>query len=184
MRFFKPILVSLLLSLISTISVGATPTLIGTYNVNYRFNAAGCFSNGDFGPTQGNPYFCPSPFPPGPIFIDAPPGEYQIVDTTVSHMAIWSGDQVSGTRYEPGGGTVNFALTHGQIVLYYWDWFVSDNSPDDFTIVEVYSLDSVPEPSTFICTTTAFLAMGILVRRLRTQSPAGKPTARLAPGQP
>ncbi len=173
MRLKKPASVLFLLSLISTIPLDAAPVLIGTYTVNYLYNAAGCFTNGDFSPTQGNPYFCPSGFPPGPIFIDAPLGQYQIVDTTLSHMAVWSGDQVSGTRYEPSGGTVDFALTHGQIVLYYWDWFVADNSPNDFTTVQLYRLDSVnsvPEPSTFILTATALLGIGLGVRRLETRS--------------
>jgi hypothetical protein len=130
------------------VSVASAQQLIGTYTVNYRYNAAGCNGGGDFGPTEGNPYFCPGPFAPGPIFVSAPPGQYRIVDTTVSHMAVWVGNQAGGTRIEPGGGTVDLTVTTGQqIVLYYWDWYVYDNPDTDFTVVELYSLPGPAAPT-------------------------------------
>src|ERR1039458_7044522 len=79
-------LAAALIFVAATVSVASAQQLIGTYTVNYRYNAAGCNAAGNFGPTQGNPYFCPGPFAPGPIFLSEPPGQYRIVETTVSHM--------------------------------------------------------------------------------------------------
>ena len=117
-------------------------TLIGTYSVNYRYNASGCYPNGDFSPSSGNPFFCPGPFAPGPIFITVPPGRYRIADSTPSGVAVWVGDEVSGTRYNPIGGTIDVTLTRGKIVLYYWDWYVYDNPDTISTTVSVYKLPS------------------------------------------
>jgi hypothetical protein len=123
--------------------------LIGTYRINYRDNAAGCLppSWPNPGPTDGNPFFCPSSFLPGPYFINATPGKYQLVITAVSTVKsahVWSGDATSGFRQTlelPVGSIVNVDHTHGQIVLYAWDWYVDDNDPNSWVEVALYQLD-------------------------------------------
>jgi hypothetical protein len=126
-------------------------TLIGTYTVDYRLNAAGC------PPGDGNPYFCPSPIPPGPIFINNPnPGRYYV--KTVANTGgfgerIWVGNATAGTQYavpQTIGDTLYFDVASGQnIVLYAWDWFVYDN-PDFTTTVELYAVScQVPSGEQF-----------------------------------
>ena len=132
-------------------------TPLGTYNVNYLYNAAGCFPGNSFGPTRGNPYFCPSGIAPGPIFIDAAPGRYRVVATRPSSVAVWDGDAQSGRRYSPfaddSNGTVEFTHTHGQIVLYFWDWYVADNDPSIYSIVQLFAGGCADDPTVQLCIT-------------------------------
>jgi hypothetical protein len=154
-----------------------TFTLIGTYDVNYRYNAAGCYTYGDFSPTQGNPYYCPGPFPPGPIFLDVAVGEYEAIAAIPTSVAIWNGDATGGIRYEPfgpgGNGIVDFTNTSGHIVLYYWDWYVYDNPDTTFSFVDLYRVQpAVPEPSALILLLTTLLAVAFVTRMRPKSSPA------------
>ena len=125
-------------------------TLIGTYRFNYRDNAAGCRPDDWPYPTpaDGNPYYCSSPYPPGPYFVDAEPGQYRVVVTAeanVSSAHVWSGDASSGYRYnleKPVGYVVDINHTHGQLVFYAWDWYVGDNSADSWIEVQLYGRSS------------------------------------------
>ena len=73
--------------------------LIGTYNVNYRYNAAG-------GPPNYNPWYA-NYIPPGPYFLDptlTPPGTYKAVIKSWGpqgggNAAIWDGTSEGGNRY-------------------------------------------------------------------------------------
>jgi Concanavalin A-like lectin/glucanases superfamily/Immunoglobulin domain len=110
---------------------------IGTYNVNYRYNAAGRYtdqSHPDF--TQANPYYG-NTIPPGPIFINAEPGHYKIITEGGTGCSIWSGDASGGTWYS-SYPSVEFDHTFGQIALYFWDWVAGDNDPAVVTTVSVY----------------------------------------------
>lgn len=171
-RFTVVLIIFFALLSISTAPLSAdTLTLIGSYNVNYRYNAAGCYSGGDFSPTQGNPYFCPGPFPPGPIFLDVAMGDYEAVATNPTSVAIWNGDATGGIRYEPfgggGTGTVDFTNTSGHIVLYYWDWYVDDNPDTTFSLIDLYRVQPtpVPEPSALILLLTTLLSVGFVTRK-------------------
>ena len=115
-------------------------TVIGTYTVYYRFNAGGCFGG-------GNPYFCTT-IPPGPIHIDAEPGQYRVDVIQINNAAaggggvqVWSGDSAGGVQFTPGATGVTFPHSSGQITLYYNDWVASDNDPTAWTIVTLTRLD-------------------------------------------
>jgi hypothetical protein len=41
------------------------------------------------------------------------------------------------------GSTLTIDHTRGQIVLYYWDWYVPDNPPDIFVNVDLYATKTV-----------------------------------------
>jgi hypothetical protein len=114
---------------------------VGTYTVNYRSNCAGLYtdqSQPDY--TKANPYFGNS-IAPGPIFIDAAPGDYKLVVVSGGGCAVWSGDATNGafsvTGHAPGDA-VTVHHSAGQIALYYWDWFAGDNDPAVQTTVAVY----------------------------------------------
>ena len=137
---------NLLLSLVTLLlllpkNVKAADTLIGTFDVNYRYNAAGCAPSG--GPNDGNPYFCPSGIPPGPHFIDAAPGQYKLVVDAGQGCGVWNGDAssgtVSGTGHAPGE-IVYLDHQFGQIVLFYWDWYVLDNDPSIQTTISLFQV--------------------------------------------
>ena len=118
---------------------GRTERCIGTYTVNYRYNAAGSYtdqSHPDY--TQANPYRGNS-IAPGPIFINAAPGRYRIVTETASGCSVWSGDAASG-RWYSSHPSVEFDHAFGQIALYYWDWFSGDNDPSVQSTISVYEV--------------------------------------------
>ena len=67
---------------------------------------------------------------------------------------VWTGDATSGLRYILEllvGSVVDFDHTHGQIVLYAWDWSVYDNSPDSFVEVALYQVDGDQTAPTVTC---------------------------------
>lgn len=115
-------------------------TLVGEYDIYYRYNAGGCFAG-------GNPYSCIT-VPPGPIHIDAAPGLYRVEAVEVYEgdtgggggMVVWSGDDTSGTEYYPAGQSVEFEHESGQITLYYNDWYAGDNDPGAWTLTRVFQL--------------------------------------------
>lgn len=115
-------------------------TVVGTFTVYYRFNAGGCFGG-------GNPYFCTT-IPPGPIHIDAEPGQYRVDVNQINNpgaggggVQVWSGDASGGIQFTPGTTGVTFPHAAGQITLYYNDWVASDNDPTAWTIVTLTKLD-------------------------------------------
>lgn len=119
----------------------AAQELIGRYEVNYRFNAAGC------PPGDGNPFECVGPAP-GPYYLSLAPGRYRVVvigqQGHGGNAVVWSGDASGGVGY---GGlglgvTRDFVHTHGQIVLYAFDWFTDDNDPSSTTTLELYRLNN------------------------------------------
>ena len=126
------------LLMIITLAVMVTQTtlaedvLVGRFTVNPRNNAAGRYtdqSHPDY--TQANPYFG-NLIAPGPIFINATPGQYKFVVEAGTGCHVWSGDASRGTFLVPGPSPaeiVTFAHTFGQIALYYWDWYPYDNDP-------------------------------------------------------
>jgi pimeloyl-ACP methyl ester carboxylesterase len=125
-----------------TATFSQTISLIGTFNVNYRYNAAGCSND-------PNPYFCVgSGYGPGPYYIDAAPGRYKVKNISFGSLGpnsphIWTGDRNGGVHLNTPsvvGGSVEFDHTHGQIVLYYWDWYAGDNDPNLSTVVELSRL--------------------------------------------
>ena len=136
--------------------VSAQTVLIGTYDVNYRYNAGACPPSGPTSdPTIGNPYYCEgTAYGPGPIKVNAAPGRYRVVTkgfgpNCACTCPIWSGDASSGLRYQSAAaidGFIEFDHTFGQIVFYYWDWFAGDNSPGQSTRVELYRMEATPPP--------------------------------------
>src|SRR5574338_489008 len=120
--------------------------LIGTYNVYYRANAAGC------SPSAPNPfdwsYFS------GPILVDpalTPPGDYRIeilgqLDpaNAVGGFRVWSGNATTGTQFNPYGGSV-FHHASGQIYLYFHDWYPWDNPPAVGHRVALYRTNNNPD---------------------------------------
>jgi hypothetical protein len=117
---------------------------LGNYGVSYFYQAAG--RNGD-----PNPYYNVQ-VSPGPYYIDASPGKYYVVTTgNGAHPAggsLWSGDASSGTHYGldvTPGSRVDFTHTHGQIVLYAWDWYPWDNDPTWVTYFDLYKVSDTPD---------------------------------------
>ncbi len=169
-RFF-----SMVFLMTSGVCAGAQ-SLIGTYDINYRYNAAGNPPNGSS--NDGNPYFNIQPYGTGPYFIDVAPGDYRVVvagyGTVGPSVAdIWSGSANGGTHLHtpsPGGigDSIDFTHASGQIALYYWDWFAGDNDPNISTTVKLFRLvpTVVPEPGTFaLLMGTSVFGAGLLVRR-------------------
>ena len=69
----------------------AADVLVGRYTVNYRYNAAGQYtdqSRPDY--SKANPYFG-NAIAPGPIFIDASPGQYKLVTEVGGGCGVWTG---------------------------------------------------------------------------------------------
>jgi hypothetical protein len=162
------IILTLGLLLVFSIAAQAGEILIGDYTINYFYNAGGCYAGpvyDDHNPLintdgKGNPYDC-SYISPGPIFINAAPGEYRVAieDKTGGVSAnLWSGDALGGTRYYLDnlsiGSSVDINHTYGQIVLYAWDWNPYDNPSSSTMTVSLYK--TVPEPSLLL-----LLGMGL-----------------------
>ncbi len=123
-------------------SISAADELLGTYNLNYRYNAAGC-NNSAGPPTAGNPYYC-NYIAPGPYFINAPPGEYRVEVVEASGgggAAVFSGDSSGGTKFI---APVTFYHSSGQIVLYWHDWYPWDNSDTIYEILALYRITADP----------------------------------------
>jgi hypothetical protein len=125
--------------------------LIGTYTVNYQFNAGGCYGGGD-------PYFC-SYIAPGPIHINAVPGRYRVQVVYVNNaasggggLAVWDGDATGGIQYSTGGATLDFDHKFGQITLYYNDWYPYDNDPTAYTVANLIQLSILGGPLTITTT--------------------------------
>lgn len=124
---------------------GDLGTLIGTYNMNYRYNTAG-YRPADWPyptPTDGNPFYGISS--PGPYFVNAAPGNYKVVITAENDPIsadVWNGDANSGYRTDldslPVGSEVDIHHTFGDLVFYAWDWYAYDNSPDSWVIANLY----------------------------------------------
>jgi len=137
--------------LISKLTTAQADTLIGTFTVNYRYNAAGQAvnqSNPDY--TKANPCFG-NTIPPGPIFVPntTTPGQYRLVTVSGAGCGVWSGDCTGGTFWATGHGPgeeVTVSGTFGQLVLYYWDWIASDNDPGVQTTIEVYKVSQNRPP--------------------------------------
>lgn len=120
--------------------------LIGTYTISYRLNAAGC---PPWSGQNGNPFYCISPIPPGPYFIDpalTPYGRYAVRTIACNGGAnanVWYGDASGGSRFYISGQVghiTEFEHTFGQIVLYAWDWYVWDNDVNNTMTVELWRL--------------------------------------------
>ena len=43
-------------------------------------------------------------------------------------------------------GQIEFTHTHGQIVLYFWDWYVADNDPSIYSVVQLFATGGVLPP--------------------------------------
>lgn len=120
---------------------------IGTYTVNYRYNAGGQYtsmSNPDY--SLLNPYYGTF-ISPGPIFINANPGRYQLVVVSGTGCCAWSGDATGGTFLAAGknqGDIVELDHLYGQIALYFWDWYPWDNDPNNQTTISVYRIVENP----------------------------------------
>lgn len=181
----KVCFVGFTLAILAAMATSASANeLIGTYTIDYLYNAAGCIDGypNNVTPSSGNPYFC-SYESPGPIVIDATPGDYEVVTVGLSPVCcgspnVWAGNASGGVRYPIESvlnSTVNFDLISGQIVLYAWDWYPFDNNPSISTTVALYSTASAtPEPSSFVLLETAIGLMAALLwlkRRSRAPRP-------------
>ena len=131
----------------SQMTVNAGDALVGRYSVNYRDNAAGRYtdqSRPDY--TQANPYYG-NVIPPGPVFINAAPGQYRLVVEAGGGCGVWSGDATRGsflfTGHNPGEA-VTLEHGFGQIALYYWDWYAHDNDAGVGTTIAVYRIGGTP----------------------------------------
>jgi len=121
---------------------GELGTLIGAYNINYRYNAAGTLPADWPHPTSadGNPYNALG----GAIVVNAAPGDYHVVITEENDLRsaqLWSGDASSGFRTSlelPVGSVVDVTHTFGQLVFYAWDWYPYDNPTDSYIVVDLY----------------------------------------------
>jgi hypothetical protein len=126
-------------------AVTAAEVLVGRFTVNARDNAAGRYtdqSRPDY--TQANPFFG-NLIPPGPVFINATPGQYKLVVEAGAGCGVWSGDASRGTFLVTGHNPseiVTFTQAFGQIVLYYWDWYPYDNDPNVRTTIAVYRIEA------------------------------------------
>ena len=150
-------------------------SVIGTYDVNYRFNAGGCIDGypNNVTPSSGNPYYC-STIPPGPVFIPAAPGTYEILTLALgtagpTAFSIWDGDANNGTRTVTTGLDIGdtFLFEHtssAPIVFYYWDWFSADN-PSNISIQVQLSTAPVPEPGSALLLIPGILAIAYRLRR-------------------
>src|SRR5262249_42728171 len=124
------------------------PTLLGTFNINYLYNTAGCQPTGS--PNDSDPYFCVDTLGPGPFYINAVPGQYRVVVVSAANgganAAVWSGDTSHADAHSGlppcPGFSFNFTHSFGQIVLYAFDWAPFDNSPSQFTVVSLYQLST------------------------------------------
>lgn len=140
----KKLLLPIAFALFNSTAPFALSIPIGTYTVDYHDNAAGQytdFSNPDY--SKANPYYG-NLIAPGPIFINAVPGTYEIIVESGLGNGVWSGDATGGTFLTTGhapGESVTFNHTFGQIALYYWDWYPYDN-PHDQTTVSLYRIES------------------------------------------
>jgi len=133
----------LALSLIlTTASVARADQLIGTYQVNYRFNAVGCV----------NPHVCG----PGAIHVTGlAPGRYRVVRTSVMNpgddaggAVMWVGTASAGTSYALSQGPFVIDLQPGQTIsFFYIDPFPDDNSPGIGSVIELYALSDIPPPT-------------------------------------
>jgi hypothetical protein len=140
---FRVSLVAVLLPILIFAGRANAQQLIGTFNVNYLTNTAGC------GPTSPNPYFCIDPLGPGPYFINVPPGRYEVVTVSSNlqggNPVVWDGNASSGVSaplsYVPGS-VVMLNHTFGQIVLFQFDWYPYDNDPNHWIIVSLYQLNT------------------------------------------
>jgi hypothetical protein len=127
----------------AVLTVQPVGALIGAYTVNAQHNAAGRYTdqgNPDY--TQANPYYG-NTIPPGPIFIDAAPGQYRFEVVAGGGCCIWSGDSAGGTFYVTGhnpGESVMVNHASGQIALYFWDWYAADNDPSVETTIALYGV--------------------------------------------
>src|SRR5882672_9922040 len=99
-------------------------TLIGTYEINYRYNDGG-LPDGE--PDRFNPFLNDE----GAIHIQAAPGPYRLQVVGIGSAgsggpSVWTGDASGGTHYyiPVAAGTFSFNLAFGEIVLYYDDWYV------------------------------------------------------------
>jgi hypothetical protein len=123
---------------------GKCATFVGSYSINYLYNAAGCCPSGQ--PSDGNPYQCVYE---SPIRFPAVAGTYVIDITAIgpdgaANADVWSGDATTGTRTSiPGtpGESVSFTHAAGEISLYAWDWYPWDNPSTMSTQVDVYRVD-------------------------------------------
>jgi hypothetical protein len=120
-------------------------TYLGNFGVSYFSQAAG-----NSPPSDGNPYNNVQ-VSPGPYHINASPGKYYLVTTGFNpgHYApgasVWSGDASSGTRIGLSaavGARTDFTLTHGEIVLYAWDWYPWDNDPQAISYYDLYKVSA------------------------------------------
>jgi hypothetical protein len=138
------------------VTPAATASVIGIYDVNYRFNAGGCIDGypNNVTPASGNPYGC-NYIAPGPIFLNPGPGSFQLEvldhgSAGVSGISIWSGDATSGQRIQmPGldiGGVFKFESTSQKMALYYWDWYTLDNPTNISVRVQLSTATSTETP--------------------------------------
>jgi hypothetical protein len=147
--------------------VSSANTLVGSFAVDYRYNAAGCQ---DSQPNAYNPYQCPSQILPGTIFFDnLPAGTYELVTTGLGPLGspgavIWTGDPSSATLSNTGytwifanstsvGDTTTFTTTATESFAFFsHDWYPFDNDPGFSTTFSLYqdsqSASSAPEPNT------------------------------------
>lgn len=154
----------------------AQASVIGTYEVNYRDNAAGCIDGFPDNPSGGNPYSC-NYIGSGPIFLNEAPGIYTLRILSYgsagpSWMYIWIGDQSAGEHIRVPqmevGSVFSFANTANKIAFYYWDWYPFDNTPTLSVRFELSDASSpTPEPATLFLLGPGLLWVVALNRRGR-----------------
>jgi hypothetical protein len=124
---------------------GRCASLVGTYDINYRTNAAGCPPQGDA--QDGNPYECMNNLG-APIRFSADFGDYLVEVTGLgpdgaANARIWTGTAAGGTRVDippTPGRTVSFSHSAGELSLYAFDWVAGDNSAGTYTTIQLYRL--------------------------------------------
>ncbi|HVP53970.1 MAG TPA: PEP-CTERM sorting domain-containing protein [Candidatus Eisenbacteria bacterium] len=165
-------LVLAIMAVIATMATAASAQqLIGTYTIDYYYNAVGCMDGFPNSPPS-NPFYC-TYIPPGPVVIPASPGPYRATVsvapglTFYSAGVIWNGDANSGSSMllpTTPGASVDFNHTGADIVFYYWDWYPWDNSPSWGEQIQLYR-ENTPEPGTLMMFGTGLLALVGAFRR-------------------
>ena len=143
--FVLAILIALSLALAVPANAGTT---IGTYSINYRFNAGGC----NLPSHDANPYYCQNGPGPGPIVLTVVPGVYEIQTIAIggggANPRVWVGAQAGG-RGIVLSNTVGVAIyvsvaSGDNLVLYQHDWYAWDNPDTVWTQVRVTSTPAGP----------------------------------------
>lgn len=127
--------------------------LIGYYNINAKFNTAGCPESS---PDLYNPYVCPTSLPPGPVVIEGlTAGKYRIEITGIgtkgqSAFLVWLGDATGMSFWMDGPlfstiTATEFLHPGGNIAMYWHDWYAADNDPDYSTDIALFQIKATPK---------------------------------------